>query len=219
MADESRTDRWLTGAALAGALAFLALAAPAMSGDTFGIDRQVKELAERAQHPVLAAGMSAVSTLGEAAGMIPLIVLASALAWRQCRRYALVIPAAMIGAGLLQFAAKWAVDRPRPNLAPWGFPSGHVLCLVVLLGLIGYVVSVGELRRRIRRAGIALCAVLVLAVALSRLYLDAHWLSDVMGGLAIGLAYLATVVRCVPARRRPPAAGPVAELAPLTTAR
>lgn len=202
VAHGSRLDRWMVGIALASATAFLALAAPALSGDTFGIDRQVKSYAGHVQHPMLGAGMSAVSTLGEAAGMIPLILLASALAWRYCRRYALVIPAVMTGAGLLQFAAKWAVDRPRPNLSPLGFPSGHVLCLVVLFGMIGYVLSVADVGRRVQRSGIALCAATVLAVAISRLYLDAHWLSDVMGGFAIGFAYLATVVRFIPGRPR-----------------
>lgn len=194
----------MVGVALASAVAFLALAAPALSGDTFGIDRQVKSYAHHVQHPMLGAGMIAVSMLGEAAGMIPLILLASALAWRYCRRYALVIPAVMTGAGILQFTAKWAVDRPRPNLSPLGFPSGHVLCLVVLFGMICYVLAVADIGRRVQRSGIALCAVTVLAVAISRLYLDAHWLSDVMGGFAIGFAYLATIVRFVPGRPRRP---------------
>jgi undecaprenyl-diphosphatase len=108
----------------------------------------------------------------------------------------------MTGAGILQFAAKWAVDRPRPNLSPLGFPSGHVLCLVVLFGMICYVLSVADIGRRVQRTAIALCGATVFAVAISRLYLDAHWLSDVMGGFAIGFAYLATIVRFIPGQPR-----------------
>jgi hypothetical protein len=41
------------------------------------------------------------------------------------------------------------------------------------------------------------CSAIVLAVALSRLYLDAHWISDVAGGLTLGLAYLLLTISLV----------------------
>jgi undecaprenyl-diphosphatase len=52
------------------------------------------------------------------------------------------------------------------------------------------------------------CAVLALAVGFSRLYLDMHWLSDVGGGFAVGLAYLPLAIWCVEsiAARSPSAA-------------
>src|SRR5262245_17174239 len=117
----------------------------------------------------------------------------------------------MIGAGLLQLAAKWAVDRPRPNLAPWGYPSGHVLSLVVLLGLLVYLLYAVPMRRRWRLAGTALASGLLATVAFSRLYLDVHWLSDLGGGFALGMAYLLFTIWLVEAshgwRTRPTASG------------
>jgi membrane-associated phospholipid phosphatase len=96
----------------------------------------------------------------------------------------------MAGAGVLQATAKWVVDRPRPNLDPWGFPSAHVLSLVVLLGYVAYVLATSNAAQRWRRLGAGGCAAVVCMVAYSRMYLDAHWLSDVLGGFTIGLAYL-----------------------------
>jgi len=99
----------------------------------------------------------------------------------------------MAGTGALQLVAKWAIDRPRPNLAAWGFPSGHVLSLVVFFGLMIYLF-----------VGYAGCAVLILVVAFSRLYLEAHWVSDLAGGFTLGLAYLVSTICLVEtvARRR-----------------
>jgi len=145
-----------------------------------------------------------VSRLGENSGLIPLIGLGSALLWRSSRRSAVTLPILMAGTGALQLVAKCAVDRPRPNLAAWGFPSGHVLSLVVYFGLVMYLLASSSAARSRRRLGYTGCVAIVLVVAFSRLYLEAHWVSDVAGGLMLGLAYLLATIWLVEgiARRR-----------------
>jgi undecaprenyl-diphosphatase len=177
------------------ALTFAALAAHAAHGVTFAVDGGVRDILREHRHALVEAVMHAVSTLGTAAVLVPLIGLVSCLAWRRCSpRHAFVVPLAMAGAGALQFVAKWAIDRPRPNLAEWGFPSGHVLSVVVLLGLACYLAAASGMARVWRGLLCAVSAVAVLAVAVSRLYLDVHWLSDVLGGFAVGIAYLLGVI-------------------------
>jgi membrane-associated phospholipid phosphatase len=91
----------------------------------------------------------------------------------------------------LQWIAKLAAGRPRPNLAPLGFPSGHVLSTVVFFGLMVYLIAMASSRRRRWRALACLVALVpVVVVAFSRLYLDKHWVSDLAGGLTIGASYL-----------------------------
>ena len=90
----------------------------------------------------------------------------------------MALPLLMAGTGALQLVAKWAIDRPWPNLAEWGFPSGHVLSLVVFFGLVAYLLAASSLRRSRRSLGYAGCAATVLVVAFSRMYLEAHWVSD-----------------------------------------
>ena len=119
---------------------------------------------------------------------------------------------AQLGAGLLQFVTKWAADLPRPNAAPWGFPSGHVLSLAVFFGLVVWlVVTASRRRQRWRIAAGVLSATAVGAVGFSRLYLDKHWLSDLAGGLMAGMAYLLLaiwVVEVVIVDRRGPTPPP-----------
>jgi membrane-associated phospholipid phosphatase len=170
--------------------AFLALAGVAAQQHWFTIDHSVRQLVSVIRHPLLDTPMWGVSLLGDELGLIPLIGLSSAALWSRRRCWAVALPVAMAGTGALQVLAKWAVDRPRPNLAHWGFPSGHVLALVVFFGVLTYLLCSMQTRWGLGRVGSTVAVATVLIVAFSRLYLDAHWFSDVAGGFVLGLTYL-----------------------------
>lgn len=179
----------LAGAALA-FVGFLGLAGGTLQHRWQGVDLGAREIVALARVPGLDPPMQTVSILGDQVGLVPLIALASVLMWWHRRRWVLAVPIIMSGTGGLQLLAKWAVNRPRPNLAPWGFPSGHVLSLVVFCGLMAYFLSTLGVDRRWQWLGRGVGSGTVAAVAFSRLYLDFHWVSDVLGGFALGLAYL-----------------------------
>jgi membrane-associated phospholipid phosphatase len=170
--------------------AFLALALVAADRQFSDLDHRARALVQLTRLPLLDPAMTGVSELGDSSGLIPLIALGVAILWRSSRRWAVALPLLMAGTGALQLVAKWAIDRPRPNLAEWGFPSGHVLSLVVFFGLVAYLLAASSLTRSRRRLGYAGCAATVLVVAFSRMYLEAHWVSDLAGGFTLGVAYL-----------------------------
>ncbi len=169
---------------------FLVLAVVAAQDRFFGLDYRIRTLVHLARYPLLDPAMRGVSHLGDNSGLILLIAAGIGLLWRTSRRWAFVLPLQMAGTGALQLVAKWTVDRPRPNLASWGFPSGHVLSLVVFFGLLTYLLCTSSSGPNWRWLGSTGCASIVLAVAFSRLYLEAHWMSDVAGGFMLGLAFL-----------------------------
>ena len=75
------------------------------------------------------------------------------------------------------------------------FPSGHVVRAVVAYGLIGFVVRRLAPWPVARALAIPVAVVLIIVEAFDRLYLDAHWESDVIGGLLLGaIALLAATV-------------------------
>jgi undecaprenyl-diphosphatase len=171
--------------------AYAVLAIDAAHHHFLALDRNVREWVQPMRSGGLDLSMETVSFLGEPAGLIPLILIASAVLWRANRRWALLLPILMAGTGALQLAGKWAADRPRPNTAPLGFPSGHVLSLVVFFGVMAFLlITLSERRRRFRFLACFSCGALVGIVAVSRIYLDMHWLSDVIGGFTLGTAYL-----------------------------
>jgi membrane-associated phospholipid phosphatase len=177
-------------------------------------DRAARSLVHRTHHPGLVSFMDGASFLGGQPGQVAVLVVGIVMLWPRRRRWALALPLVMAGVGVFQFLAKWAVDRPRPNLGPWGFPSAHVLSLVVLCGYLAYVVSVGRSRRGRARLAVGVCAAVVGTVGYSRMYLDAHFLSDILGGFTAGSAYLCTALWVI--RSAPPLAH-VLRMAPLAT--
>lgn len=166
------------------------------------LDHAARGAVQLTRIPLLDGAMAEISRLGAAEGLIALIALGSASLWRRQRPWALALPALMAGTGALQYVAKWSVDRPRPDLTPWGFPSGHVLSTVVFFGLLAYLGLISGGSRRRRHLITALCAVPVVMVAYSRLYLDRHWLTDLAGGFTVGLTYLLLSVLIVEIARR-----------------
>ena len=91
--------------------------------------------------------------------------------------------------------ARPPLDAALPPVPPsFSFPSGHTLNAVAILGVVGYL-ALRVLRQRLSRI-VALCAlgIFILGVAVSRLYLGHHWLSDVLGGLLIGGCWAAVVI-------------------------
>ncbi len=174
-------------------LSFLTLAAVARAQYFFPLDYTVQELAQGARHPLLESLMRAVTLLGTGWVLAPL----SALGWLGLRR---------LGHPLARFvpAAVVLVARPRPRGTQYGFPSGHALGAAVFFGAVVYVLWTLGVPRVPRWLGTLLACLLVLGVAWSRLYLKAHWLSDVVGGLVGGLAYLLVTLVVIERRLRSP---------------
>src|SRR5262245_54314408 len=171
-------------------LGFLVLTAAVLAQRLDALDLVSRAVVHQSRQPWLEGFMEGASFLGGQPGQVTLVVVGSLILWPRRRRWAVGLPIVMAGVGVAQLLAKWAVDRPRPNLHAWGFPSAHVLSLVVLCGCLAYVVSTTCARRRWRALSVGAGVGVVGTVAYSRLYLDAHWLSDVLGGLIAGLACL-----------------------------
>jgi undecaprenyl-diphosphatase len=93
---------------------------------------------------------------------------------------------------------KVLVDRPRPEVdhpiaTAFGksFPSGHALSSTVVFGAL-LLTFLPVLSRRWRHVAVAFTVVLVLAIGASRLLLGVHFVSDVVGGYVLGIAWLLT---------------------------
>ena len=183
--------RRLLSGALVSLVGYLALAVFAAQQQLFALDYGTRAWVQLLRYEALRLPMELVTSLGDDVGLIAMIAIAIPILWRVSRRWALALPVLMAGAGALQWLAKLAAGRARPDQAPWGFPSGHVLSLVVFFGLMIYLIATAARRRRRWRVLASLVAAApVVVVAFSRLYLDRHWLSDLVGGLTVGAAYL-----------------------------
>lgn len=161
--------------------------------------RLADDLNERIhRHPAVLDAVEAVSFWGRALVLAAIVALVVAALWRAGRtRTAVFLVVTSIGGGLVSSAVKVAVDRPRPVVdhpvsSAFGksFPSGHTLSSTVVYGAI-LLALWPVLRPAARSVAVVLTTVLVVAVGTSRLLLGVHFLSDVVGGFVLGLAWLA----------------------------
>ena len=79
------------------------------------LDHGIRAWVSTLRSDALTMPMHVLTSLGEGVGLIPLIGLTVAFAWRARRRWAVALPLVMAGAGGLQWLAKWLADRPRPE--------------------------------------------------------------------------------------------------------
>ncbi len=120
---------------------------------------------------------------------------------------------AFIGGGALDWALKTIFRRDRPSfpnpfvhVLGYSFPSGHAMGSLIGYGMLAYLIA-HSVRRRGIDVLVAICAgVLVLLIGFSRLYLGAHYLSDVLAGFAAGIVWLAANIIALEASVPRPAA-------------
>ncbi len=143
--------------------------------------------------------MNGATDLGTIYVIVPLLVLLGAWLLRTGRVRSLAfLVVAMVGSLVLQGALKPIFARPRPELAwsqvlpDYSFPSGHTLNAVVFYGGVALVIW-SVFGRRAGLAALATAAVIALAVGVSRIYLGAHFLTDVAGAMLAGVAWLLVV--------------------------
>ncbi len=183
---------------------FWTLGGSALDGRIGALDLAVQHAVQQTRRPVLEHLLSEVSDLGEGYFLVPLNLFLFSVLRPYRPRLAVLLPAMTLGSVAVEAMGKWLVSRPRPNLVAYGFPSGHVFVAVVFFGGLFYVITLLERRRGWRFFNGAVSATLLLGVAYSRLYLNAHWLTDVLAGFAGGGAYLLTVLAVVDGWARGP---------------
>lgn len=130
--------------------------------------------------------------------------------YRRGERYwVLALLCAVPGGLLLNVLLKYIFQRARPhfdeplvNLATFSFPSGHTSGATVLYGMLAAWLVCHCRAKALQGLIVAAAVFMVAAVALSRLYLGAHYLSDVLAGMAVGGAWLAVCITSVSTLRR-----------------
>jgi len=143
-------------------------------------------------------------------GVTVMTLAASAYLWiRGLRIWTFTLTVAVFGSMLLNFLLKNLFLRPRPHfndpiltLTSYSFPSGHTMMATVLYGTLGALAASGARDWRCRALAIFGAAILISLVGFSRIYLGAHFLSDVLAAIAEGLAWLAFCLIAVEAIRR-----------------
>jgi undecaprenyl-diphosphatase len=140
--------------------------------------------------------MLVMPLIGTNLTILPVTLLVAWWLWKRRGRPLLGAQLVVVAVGSLSLnpTMKWLLDRDRPALYPlrgmfnWAsYPSGHAILTTALYFTIAFMLR----RERGWRWPFAAAAGIVLVTCYSRVYLAVHWPTDLLGGLAIGIVWLA----------------------------
>lgn len=172
-------------------IAYLYLAVLVKANGPFAIDQAARDLVQQSQDVALAGLIKGWALFGDWQILAVMLLLLNLMCSRETRReFFFFFLVALGGGGVLGQISKPLVGRLRPGDLSFGFPSGHTLAaLVTVSGLLYWAYRSGFLRRPLGLASsIGAGMLIVLGVGISRMYTDSHWITDVFGGVLLGVA-------------------------------
>lgn len=165
-------------------------------------DQGVTAWAVDGRHPALTVIMQVFTALGSTVGLTILTAICAVILFMRGHHVrALVLSLTMIGSSLLTVALKELFRRARPSTntllgepaSTTSFPSGHSFNTAVFAGLLAGMVLASTASILYRALAIMAAAGATLLVGASRVYLGYHWMTDVLAGWSLGLAWLCLV--------------------------
>jgi undecaprenyl-diphosphatase len=186
--------------AFAAALSYAASKYPVLPLDL----KSYQELQEEA-NPLFNILMQGVSYLGETPIAMAMVAVTAAFFALRRQWLEAIFIIATTSSVLLTFALKEIIRRARPfpaaenatgliqTINQYSYPSGHVLFFVVFFGFVAYLAWMNS-AGRVRIIVILTCAALIVLIGPSRVFLGAHWTSDVVGSYIIGTIWLFVLI-------------------------
>ena len=158
-------------------------------------DMSITKILQQRKNPLVRSWMVGISEIGFPKLSVPLTISFAAIFWALRFRLEALFILLTSSSHLLNALVKRLIKRPRPTnelvtvarvINEPSFPSGHVMHYINLFGLLSYLLATNWRSGRLRNILIAICIALIAFVGPSRVYLGAHWPSDVMAGYLYG---------------------------------
>ena len=202
MTDLQKFKRYLFSGFIIAAISlviFSKLAEDVIFNELTNFDNSIVNFVWGFRTPVLTTIMKVFTFLGSAYTVVPITLIGFYVLYRKLKHYweANLLVITLAGGWLLNVVLKYSFHRQRPSLSSlvtatgYSFPSGHAMLGAVFYGFLAYIFYL-NLRKPYRTISVALFAVLVFFIGLSRIYLGVHYPSDVIAGYMAGTFWLAS---------------------------
>lgn len=195
-----RRKRILTYVLILISVGFIALSVLVKIYPMSGIDIDFSRAVQKRQNAFLDQAMYMISFPGYMPEA-PIMIVSTSLILLlfKYKKAALYVLFTML-AGLVSTIFKAAINRPRPGddvvrvvlkTTQQSFPSGHVLFYVIFFGfLVVLMYQLENIPKFVRVTIITICLFFIFLIPLSRIYMGAHWFTDVSAGFLLGLLCL-----------------------------
>ncbi len=185
-------------------IAFIALAIVVGNHPINNFDISISKFVQQFHHPKLDQVMVWISAFGNVSiAFVSMIITATLFFIFKYKREAILVIAISF-TGLITFSLKRLFNRPRPtdeyvtiieSYKNNSFPSGHTLSYVVFFGFIIFLMrQLKNIPGYLRNTITCFACFMFIFGPISRIYLGAHWCTDILGGVLIGLVYLNVLI-------------------------
>jgi undecaprenyl-diphosphatase len=180
-----------------GLIVFLTFASHVQSGKTQTFDDAVIRWMGAHHTPALDAVMVEITALGTGTVVLMIVAIAGLFLVLTSHKYSAILLLASASGGIaLNGVLKIGFNRPRPAIflpevhtVSSSFPSGHAMSAAIVYSTVAYLAARLHRRRWARWLVMTAAFIVIALISVSRLYLGVHYPSDVVAGLAIGLAW------------------------------
>ncbi len=187
---------------------FIGLAVWTFTAGGFPPDRWMLDWVESRDEGVLYSMMKLISQVGSSEVILALTLAITAFFLYKRYWHDLVLFLTVsVGGVALNFVLKFLFRRERPgeaseievfdfsfNIPSYSFPSGHTMRSTILICFLIYLVYTYVRSSTVKYSLYVVSVALMVAIAFSRVILDAHFLSDVLGALSISIVWFCFVL-------------------------
>lgn len=159
------------------------------------IDPKVIEAVSAFENPIFTGVARVIDILLDELIVIVTTLLVGLFLLKRAKKEAIFFVSTVAASAIILWVLKLVIGRARPEnglirAASFAFPSGHTLMATVFFGLIIYLVFRKMKKGFLRNSVVVALVLSIVVVAISRLYLRVHWVSDVIGGILLGVFVL-----------------------------
>jgi undecaprenyl-diphosphatase len=176
---------------------FLWLSYKVYHKETFDFDKGVFLLSRTFENDFTTNLAIVVTFLGSQTFLLPANILLALLFLfiHKKKAYAWKIAVVSLSSSAFLFLVKYLVRRPRPDsplvsALHYSFPSGHTFTSITFFGMVSFFILTYLRNKAMGYFIVGCCAIMVLLVGWSRIYLYVHYASDVLAGFCLGIMWL-----------------------------
>ncbi len=127
------------------------------------------------------------------------LILSIFLWYKNSKKEGIFLSFTILLNSVIVFVIKETVQRARPlnslvSENSFAFPSGHTATAVVFFGVLVYLILRKSNSKIFKSASIGVSIFMIILICFTRLYLNLHWFSDILGGLFIGVFILSICI-------------------------